>query len=311
MAQVVEPPLGDDLGGVDLLRAAQEMHLAEALALQMAQGPAQFALVALDDPAGQPGPVGARRIAGGADLLGYVEHDRHRQDVVLAGQPYELGPGLGLHIGGVDDGQPTGRQPLARDVVQHIERIAAGALIVLVVADQPAAEVGREDLGGPEMPCGEGGFARSGGADQHHERQIGHRERTSRPLGPYLRPRLAPLRTPAPLLVVAPTLVRRLLHVAVLDVVVVLVPVPVLVLVLLPVPVLVLVPGTVVVRHAAASFPLIAPLPLSLPLLLLLLLPLSSLLPALPLSPSRRKCASWVGGPTSGSSGPTGAKATA
>ena len=48
----------DDLGGLDLLHAAQDVHLAEALALQCAQRAAQFAAVALDDVARHVGAVG-------------------------------------------------------------------------------------------------------------------------------------------------------------------------------------------------------------------------------------------------------------
>lgn len=283
MAQIVEPPLRDDLGGLHLLLAPQDVHLAEALALQVPQRTAQFTLVALDDPAWQPGPVGARRIACGADLLGDVQDDRHGEYVVLPGQPHQLGTRLRLHIGGVHDRQPPGGQPLARDEVQHLERFTARALIVLVVADQPPAEVGGEDLGRPEVPGGEGGLAGTGGSDQHHEREVGHGERAPCGLGPGLRLGLTSPLGPAPL----PVLVRVLVLVSVLR--------------------------TAFLPHAAASFPVVEA---TLPSLLLLSSRLrpssrlrsSSRLP--PSSPAIRKCASWVGGPTSGSSGPTGPKLT-
>ena len=65
--------------------AAQDVHLAEALALQAAQRAAQLAAVALDDVAGHAGPVGAAGVALGADVLRHVEHDGDRQHVVLRG----------------------------------------------------------------------------------------------------------------------------------------------------------------------------------------------------------------------------------
>ncbi len=174
--QIVVAPLAGDLGGLRLLHAPQDVHLAEPLALQVAQGSAQFALVALDDPAGQPGAVGARRVALRADLFGHVEDDGHRQHVVLAGQPHELLAALRLDARGVDHGEPAGREPLARDVVQDVEGVPAGALVVLVVTDQTAAEVGRDDLGGLEVACREGGLAGTGGSDEDHEGEVGHGE---------------------------------------------------------------------------------------------------------------------------------------
>ena len=62
--------------------------------------------------------------------------------------------GLGLHVGGVDDGEPAGRQPLAGDEVQHLERGRRGGLVVLVVGDQAAAEVAGDHLGRPEVRAG-------------------------------------------------------------------------------------------------------------------------------------------------------------
>src|SRR5690606_16631634 len=93
--------LGDDGGPLDLLRAAQHVHLAEALALQVAQRAAQFAGVPADDPAGHVGAVGAGRVALGAHLLGHVEHDGYGQHVVPPGQFDELLAGLLLDAGGV------------------------------------------------------------------------------------------------------------------------------------------------------------------------------------------------------------------
>ena len=89
-------------------------------------------------------PGRALGVALRADALGQVEHDRHRQHVVLAGQRDQLLAGIGLHVGGVDDGQPAGGQPLARRCSRSsVERVRGGGLVVLVVGDQAAAEVAR------------------------------------------------------------------------------------------------------------------------------------------------------------------------
>lgn len=173
VGQVVEALLGDDGGVLGLRGSAQHVHLAEALALQVAQGAAQFAGVALDDPAGHVGAVAAGGVALGADLLGHVEDDGDGQHVVLPGQLDQLTPGVLLHVGGVDDGAAAGGEPLARDVVQDVEGVTAGALVVLVVGDQAPAEVGGDDLGRREVAPREGGLAGAGGADQHDEGEVG------------------------------------------------------------------------------------------------------------------------------------------
>ena len=81
--------------------------------------------------------------------------------------------GVALHVGRVDDGQPAGGEPLAGDVVQHVEGVGGRRLVVLVVGDQAAAEVAGEHLGGTEVLAREGRLARAGHADQDHEAELG------------------------------------------------------------------------------------------------------------------------------------------
>ncbi len=154
VAEVVVAALQDHPGVLGLFLGAQHVHLAEALALQSAQGAPQLAAVPLDDVARHGGAVGAGRVACGADLLGEVEDDGDGQDVVLPGELDELLAALGLDVGRVDDGEPSGLQALARDVVQHVEGVAAGALVVLVVGDQAPADVRGDDLGRLEVQPG-------------------------------------------------------------------------------------------------------------------------------------------------------------
>ena len=86
-------------------------------------------------------PVRPARVARRAGGLGQVQDDRHRQHVMLPGQLDERLARARLDAGRVDNGQPPGRQPLARDEVQHVEGVGGGGLVAAVVADQPAAEV--------------------------------------------------------------------------------------------------------------------------------------------------------------------------
>ncbi len=173
VGQVVEALLGDDRGVLDVLDAPQDVHLAEALALQVPEGTAEFAGVALDDPAGHVRAVAAGRVALGAHRLGHVEHDGYGEYVVALGQVDQLPPCVGLHAGRVHDGATARGEALAGDVVQDVEGVLGGALVVLVVRDEAAAEVGRDDLGRLEVPAGEGGLAGAGGADEHHQGEVG------------------------------------------------------------------------------------------------------------------------------------------
>ncbi len=248
VAQVVVALLQDDLGGVDLGDAAQQVHRAEALALQVPQRAAQLPLLTLDHMCSELRPVGAQRVAFGADLRRDVQHDSDRQYVVLPCQLHQLASRGGLDVGRVDHGEPPGREPLRGDVVQHVEGVGAGRLVVGVVADHAPAGVGGKHLGGQEVPGGEAGLARAGGADQDHQRQVGDGELAGGFSGRGHR--------------------SHPCSAAALSVVV----------------------SAVVVSLSVVSATVVSPVVDGVAL--------------------RLKAASWVGGPTSGSSGPTGAKRT-
>ena len=162
----------------DLVLAVQRVDRAEALTLQAFQPAAELVALAADHM-GAEVAVGAGRVARDTHLLRDVEDDRHRQHVVLAGDGYQLSARLGLDVRGVHDGQPAGLQPLAGDVVQQLERLRRGGLVVLVVGHQAAAEVRRDHLGGAEMRAPEGRLARAAHADQHHQAQLRYRELAS------------------------------------------------------------------------------------------------------------------------------------
>jgi hypothetical protein len=170
-AAIVEQLLVADPGGRDLFGTAQHMHLAEALPGQLAQRAPQVAM----HPGDHLPPERAVRSRFGAfpgHGLRYVEDDRHRQDVVLARDLDQSGPGVRLQVGGVHDGQPAGGQALAGHVVQYVESVAGRRLVVLVVGDQAPEVVRGEHLGRPEMGPGEGRLAGSGDADEHDESEF-------------------------------------------------------------------------------------------------------------------------------------------
>jgi hypothetical protein len=122
---------------------------------------------------------GRRALRSAHTLLRQVEDDRDRQHVVLAGQVDQLAARFRLHVGRVDDGQPPAGQALAHDVVQQLERVRGGGLVVLVVGDQAAAEVRRDHLGRLEVRAGERRLARAGDADEDHEAARGWKARCS------------------------------------------------------------------------------------------------------------------------------------
>ncbi len=170
----VQPGAGDRRR-VDLVGAVQHVHGAEPLAAQAAQAAAQLAALAAQHVRAEV-PVLAALVPFRAEVFRQIEHDRDRQHVVLAGQGNEVAAGFGLDVGGVDDGEAAGFEPLPGDEAEHLERGRGGGLVVLVVGDQAAAEVRGDHLGRLEVGAGERGLARAGHADQDDQAQLGDAE---------------------------------------------------------------------------------------------------------------------------------------
>lgn len=164
-------PLVRDLRGVDLVEAAQHVDPPEPVVGDPAQRAAQLLALA-DHHAGAEVAVGPGGVALDGHLLGHVEHDRVAQHVVLPGQVEEAPAGRVLDVGGVDHGEQAPGQPHADDVVQQVECRGRGRLVVLVVGDQAAAEVGGDDLRGLEVLPGERRLAAARDADEHHQREL-------------------------------------------------------------------------------------------------------------------------------------------
>ena len=175
MAEVVQQPLADDDRVGDLLLAAQDVDLAEALLAEVLERASQLVALARDDVIAE-GAVGPGGVAVQADALGQVEHDRDRQHVVRAGERDEGPARIGLHVRRVDDCQAAGVQSLAGDVVQHVEGRRGRRLVVLVIRHQAAAEVAGEHLEAAEVLPRERRLARAAGADQAHQGQLGDRQ---------------------------------------------------------------------------------------------------------------------------------------
>ena len=147
--------LPDHLRGVHLGRAGEDEHAAESLPLQPPDRAREHRVLPGDHP-GSEAAVGPRRVPLDAGPLADIEHDRHRQHMMLAGQRHQRPPRVRLHVRGVDHGQPPDGEPLGGDHVQRLEGRRGHRLVVLVVADQAAEEVRGQHLGRPEVPGGEG-----------------------------------------------------------------------------------------------------------------------------------------------------------
>jgi AhpD family alkylhydroperoxidase len=110
--------------------------MAEALPPEAPQGTAKLRVLLADD-VGAEGSLVPRAVPLVADLLGQVQHDGHRQAVVLAGQFHQRLAGLGLDIGGVDDRQP----PVPEAYLGFIGALGHGVLPARV-REQLALNVG-------------------------------------------------------------------------------------------------------------------------------------------------------------------------
>lgn len=163
----------NDLDRVQVAGAVQDVDAAEALLAQSPEGPLEVSVLPADDVTAEV-PVGPLLVPLDGDRVRDIDHDRVDEDVVTLGQSDQRGAGLLLDVGGIDNGEQPPPKPGADDVVEHVERIGSGGLVVLVVGHQPAAEVAGEDFGGLEVGSGEGGLPAPRDADHDDESHGGN-----------------------------------------------------------------------------------------------------------------------------------------
>jgi hypothetical protein len=173
--EVVPERLPFDSGPVDFLGRGEDEDVPESLVLQVSERAAQ-GLRVLPRHVRSEWPLGPVLVSVVAQSLRQVQYDGHGQAVVLPGQGHNRLPGLGLDVRCVDDGELSGRQALAGDVVQNVEGVVRGRLAVLVVRDEPAAVIRRENLRRLEVLTGERGLSRARGPDQRDKGQLWNRD---------------------------------------------------------------------------------------------------------------------------------------
>lgn len=86
-------------------------------------------------------PFVPRSIAVLAKALRKIQNDGDGEAMIFTGQFDQRLAGLGLHIRGVDHGQPAQSQALTGDVVQKGKSFVGHGLVVFVVTDHPPASV--------------------------------------------------------------------------------------------------------------------------------------------------------------------------
>ena len=145
---------------LDLLRRIQHPDPVEALAAELLRPALQLRALLAHDVLAEL-PIGPLPVALHAHRLGQVEDDRHREEVVLAGQLEQRLARRALHVGRVDHGDPRLRQPLGGDEVEDGEGVGGRRLVVFVVGDEAAAEVRGDHLGRREVAPREGALARA------------------------------------------------------------------------------------------------------------------------------------------------------
>ena len=148
---------------------------------QAAQRPRAAAPSGWRTTCGPKSRSGRPRLRSWQSSLRQVEDDRDRQAVVLAGQRDERLAGLRLDVGGVDHRQPA-RAPAACAAMKcSTSKASVGRrLVVLVVGDQPAADVRREHLGRLEVLARERATCPSRTAPiEDDERELGDRRASS------------------------------------------------------------------------------------------------------------------------------------
>lgn len=100
--------------------------------------------------------------------------------MLLARERDERRAVLWTHAGGIHDSEARGREALARDVMQHVERGSCRRLVVLVIRDETSAVVGRQDLRRPEVLPRERGLAAARRSDEHDQRELWDPQRRHR-----------------------------------------------------------------------------------------------------------------------------------
>lgn len=143
------------------------MNVSKALAFQIAQRAAELLTLLPDDVLSEIS-IRSLFVSILANSLTEIENDGNWNHVVLACECDERLARLGLDVSGVDYCQFAGRETFGGDEVQDFEGVFGGRLVVLVVRNEPAAEVGGDDFGWFEVCGGKRRLTTAGRTDEDH-----------------------------------------------------------------------------------------------------------------------------------------------
>src|SRR5687767_6326795 len=118
---VVPERLALDRDRLDLVDRPEDVDVAKALALQVAEGTLKLTALLPDDVRAEV-PIGTRPVAVLADPFGQIEDDRDRQHVVAPRELDQRLSCLGLDVRRVHDGQESALESLRANEVEGLER---------------------------------------------------------------------------------------------------------------------------------------------------------------------------------------------
>src|ERR1700733_3343794 len=107
-----------------------------------------------------------------ASPFGKIKDDSHGEKVIFLRESDERLARFRLDIGSVDNCKPSARKSLTNDSVQQVECVASGRLIILVICDQTATKVRRDNRCRKEVLTAERRFSGTGGTHQQYERKL-------------------------------------------------------------------------------------------------------------------------------------------
>ncbi len=154
---------------LDVFQVRKFHDLVESFLANRRFGLLKGQVLALDD--GPAHGALALGVALYASFQGHIENHQSRGNLEPLPQVEQILPCLRGQRSRVHHTQAIHRKPLFDKEMHQRKGLGVAALVTLVVADAGARPIRRDDLGGPEVTFGEGGFPASRRAAKHHDRR--------------------------------------------------------------------------------------------------------------------------------------------
>lgn len=135
---------------VNFVRSGEAEDVRKAFALEPAQRSSQL-LRLISHHVRPKLPIRSAGIALVTEPFRHIENDGDREDVVLARDLDQRFAGFRLNVRCVDHREPATAQALVGDRMNQIEGLSGRGLIILIVSDEAAAGMGRDNLRGEKV----------------------------------------------------------------------------------------------------------------------------------------------------------------